>query len=142
MLARAHALVVPLLVAFGTIAFLVQVSGARRSVVVVPHGVAVFIGLLFVVVLVKDLRSPPEEPAGGLREAAEPIGLLALSIGYYFFFQYVSFDVANFLFVLSAGLLMRLDLARAGAAALASALVLAGLAWAMNFNVPDPFWAG
>ena len=140
MKSRLHALVVPFFIAVMSLAYWVQVAGARPSVILVPSGILVLIAIFLVIVVVQELRSPPEPPHFAVKNLLAPAGLIGLSIAYYFAFTTIGFHVANLAFVLLAALLMKIRPLRALITALFATLVLFLLAWAMNFNVPDPFW--
>lgn len=141
MSARLHVLVVPALILALSIAYWLQIAGERRSVVLVPAGVLVLIIVCLTAVLVQDLSSPPQAPSINRSQITGPLGLVALCIGYYLCFVYLGFDVANLLFVFAAALLMKLRWPKAAITAVVTSAALHVLAWAMDFNVPEPFWA-
>lgn len=141
MLSRLHALVVPLFIAVMSLAYWVQLEGARRSAVVVPNGVLVLIGIFIVIVVIQEIRSPPRAPRFETADVLVPLGIVALSIAYYFAFVNLGFHVSNVLFVFVTSLMTGIRPIKAVTLAVSAGLVLFAMAWLMNFNTPDPIWA-
>lgn len=139
--ARLQALFVPGLIFAVSLAYWLQISGARRAVVLVPIGILFFIAICGAIVLVQDMISPPEPLSPDWRSVAGPLSLIALCFAYFFAFTQLGFDIANLLFVFAVSLLMRMSVLKAAVVAVLTAVVLFALATAMGFNLPDPFWA-
>lgn len=139
---RLHALVVPGIVAVMTLAYWVQIADASRTAVLVPIGIIALIAAFLAVVVVRDMRNAPEAPASSslIHLLAKPVGLIALSVGYWGAFQYLGFNVANALFLGLVFLLAGGHWSRAILLSGIGTVVLHVLARAMDFDLPDPFW--
>jgi hypothetical protein len=140
-LAVLHALVVPGLVAAGSIAYWVQIAGARRAVVFVPSGVLTLIAIFLAIVVFFELKNRTSQNTRyDWASARRPLGLLVLSVAYYFVFTELGFHVANLLFIFCASIVMGLSLQKSVISAVLATVVLFGLAHVMSFQLPDPFW--
>jgi hypothetical protein len=140
MSSRIHALIVPFFITIMSLVYWVQISGARRSVILVPSGILALIAIFLVVVVVQEMRSPSPAPQYTFAGIRKPLILIVMFIAYYFLFNTIGFHLANLIFVFSAARLMNIPVLKAVITTVAATGVLYVLATQLNFTVPDPFW--
>lgn len=142
MLPRLHALVVPFLVLVVGLAYWVQIAGARPSVVLVPFALLALMGILLVIVVLREMRSPTPAPEFTFADVRGPLLLLGTFIAYYFLFLLIGFHLSNFILVFVVARLMSLPMRASLIIATSSGVIIYAITRILRFNIPESIILG
>lgn len=144
---RLGELIVPAIVLIGCFLYWWHVQDARAVARRVPDAVILFTIAMTAVALLREILFPPRAGEDGAVAPSVPrdvfmkrVAFILLCLGYFLSFQWIGFNLTNFVFLVLACRLAGLHFVAAVPTAAISAVVFHLLARLMDFRVPTgPF---